>query len=230
MTRKPGGPVPARLCAVVTALVFLGVGLAFAGKPGPANSPTADLYLAPTTPPCSGLTEVTGIYQDGKGTYLPSDTVDWGGTDLRITPLCPNRHFNVLLPTAATTVLGGPFETCRGVGALLKIPALLNAQTGVVGQPSLPPDYPKAASVYYYFMVDSNHDGKFTLGRGDTGYNLVWQSGIYLTRTEYFDRTVYDLTTDLTSPNAELIQGVGNGGTSKGTFCLPLKLMVTKLK
>ena len=213
-------------CSVLATCV--GIASSFAGKPAP-NSPTADLYVAPSTPPCSGLTEVTGVYQDGKGTYLPADSVAWGGTDLRVTPLCPNRHLNILLPAAALTVLGGSFETCRGVGALLKIPALLDAQTGVVGQPSLPPDYSKAASVYYYFFVDSNHDGKFS-SHNDTGYNFVWQSGIYLTRTEYVDRTVYDLTTDLTSPNAELIQGVGNGGTSKGVFCVPLRLMVTRLK
>jgi len=214
---------------VGSVLVFCaGIASTFGGKPA-GNSASADLYLAPTSPPCAGLTEVTGVYQDGKGTYMPADSVAWGGTDLRITPLCPNRNFNILLPAAALSVLGGPFETCRGVGALLKIPGLLNAQTGVVGQPSLPPDYPKAASVYYYFFVDSNHDGKFS-SRNDTGYNFVWQSGIYLTRTEYSDRTVYDLTTDLTSPDAELIQGVGNGGTSKGTFCVPLKLMVTNMK
>jgi hypothetical protein len=216
-----------RIIAGSVVISCLGIASGFAGKPV-ANSPTADLFLAPSTPPCSGLSEVTGIYQDGKGTYLPADSVELGG-DLRITPLCSvPRHLNVLLPAAALTVLAAPFETCRGTGALLKIPALLNAQTGVVGQPSLPPDYPKAASVYYYFLVDSNHDGKF--GRGDIGYNLVWQSGIYLTRTEYSDRTVYDLTTDLTSPNAELIQGIGNGGTSKGVFCVPLRLMVTRLK
>ena len=218
-----------RLVAIGVFVSCIGITSGFAGKPV-KNSPTADLYLAPSTSQCSGLTEVTGIYQDGKGTYLPSDSVAWGGYDLRITPLCSvPRNLNVLLPAAARTVLGAPFETCRGVGALLKIPALLNAQTGVVGQPSLPPDYPKAYSVYYYFFADSNHDGKFSQ-RDDTGYNLVWQSGIYLTRTEYSDRTVYDLTTDLTSPNAELIQGVGNGGTSKGVFCVPLRLMVTRLK
>jgi hypothetical protein len=232
MTRQPGRLVPARLVALVAALVFLGIGFAFAGKPGPANSPTADLYLAPATSPCSGLTEVTGIYQDGKGTYLPGDVVEFSG-DLRIKPFCSaGRQLNALLPNAAMALLAGPMNRCQGSGSLntiqLKIPALLDAQTGVVGQPSLPPDYPKAASVYYYFLVDSNHDGSF--GRGDIGYNLVWQSGIYLTRTEYFDRTVYDLTTDLTSPNAELIQGVGTGGTSRGTFCVPLKLRATKLK
>jgi hypothetical protein len=221
-----------RLIALASALAFLGIGFAFAGKPGPANSPTADLQLAPTTPPCTGLAEVTGIYQDGKGTYLPGDVVELSG-DLRIKPSCSaGRQLNALLPNAAVALLTGPINRCQGSGGLntiqLKIPGLQDAQTGVVGQPSLPPDYPKAYSVYFYFLVDSNHDGKF--GNGDTGYNLVWQSGIYLTRTEYFDRTVYDLTTDLTSPNAELIQGVGNGGTSKGTFCVPLKLMVTRLK
>ncbi len=221
-----------RILACSVFVSCLGIASSFAGKPV-ANSPTADLYVAPSTPPCSGLTEVTGIYQDGKGTYLPSDSVQWSGTtgnaDLRITPLCSvPRHLNVLLPASALAVLAAPIETCRGTGALLKIPDLKDAQTGVVGQPSLPPDYPKANSVYYYFLVDSNHDGSF--GRGDIAYNLVWQSGIYLTRTEYVDRTTYELTTDLTSPNAELLQGAGNGGTSKGVFCVPLHLTVTQLK
>ena len=237
MTRQPRGLLPARLVALVAVLVFVGIGFAFAGKPGPAKSPTADLYLAPSTSPCPGFTEMTGIYQDGKCTYLPGDVVEWAGTtngiDLRIKPLCSaNRQLNALLPNAATVLLTGPINRCQDSGSLntiqLKIPDLQAAQTGVVGKPSLPPDYPKADSVYFYFLVDSNHDGSF--GRGDTGYNLVWQSGIYLTRTEYFDRTVYDLTTDLTSPNAELIQGVGNGGTSKGVFCVPLRLLVTQPK
>lgn len=214
----------------------LGITSSFAGKPAP-KGPTADLYLAPSTSQCTGLTEVTGIYQDGKGTYLPADVVEWAsttnGVDLRIKPLCSaNRELNALLPSAAMALLGGPINRCQGSGGLntiqLKIPDLQGAQTGVVGQPSLPPDYPKADSVYFYFQVDSNHDGSF--GRGDIGYNLVWQSGIHLTRTEYVDRTVYDLTTDLTSSDAELIQGVGNGGTSKGVFCVPLRLMVTQPK
>jgi len=210
------------------------------GKPRvlpPRNSPTADLYLAPSTPQCSGLTEVTGIYQDGRGTYLPGDSVVWAdtpnGIDLRIKPLCSgNRRLNALLPSAAIALLTGPINPCQDSGGLntiqLKIPDLQDAPTGVVGKPSLPPDYPKAESVYFYFLVDSNHDGRFD-GRDD-GYNLVWQSGIYLTRTEYFDRTVYELTTDLTSPNAELLQGIGNGGSSKGVFCVPLRLTVTQLK
>jgi streptogramin lyase len=203
----------------------------------PRNSPTADLYLAPSTPQCSGLTEVTGIYQDGRGTYLPGDSVVWAdtpnGIDLRIKPLCSgNRRLNALLPSAAMALLTGPINPCQDSGSLntiqLKVPDLHEAPTGVVGKPSLPPDYPKAESVYFYFLVDSNHDGRFD-GRDD-GYNLVWQSGIYLTRTEYFDRTVYELTTDLTSPNAELLQGIGNGGSSKGVFCVPLRLTVTQPK
>jgi hypothetical protein len=201
--------------------------------PGPLS---ADLNLAPSTPPCPGLTEVTGIYQDGKGTY--GDRVYWGdtpdGVDLRINPLCSaNRQFNALLPSAALALLTGPIAPCEtDLGDLnmiqLKVPDLLDAPTGVVGKPSLSPEYPKGNSVYFYFLVDSNHDGQF--GFGDDGYNFVWQSGIYLTRTEYSDRTVYDLTTDLTSPDAELIQGIANGGTSKGVFCVPLRLTATQLK
>ncbi|HEY6929232.1 MAG TPA: hypothetical protein VJA66_06115 [Thermoanaerobaculia bacterium] len=215
---------------------FLGITSSFAGKPAP-KAPTADLYLAPNTPQCSGLTEVTGIYQDGRGTYLPADVVEWASTtngiDLRIKPLCSaNRQLDALLPNAAIALLGAPINRCQDSGNLntiqLKIPDLQSAQTGVVGKPSLPPDYPKADSVYFFFLVDSNHDGSF--GRGDIAYNLVWQSGIYLTRTEYVDRTTYELTTDLTSPNAELLQGAGNGGTSKGIFCVPLRLTVTQLK
>lgn len=229
-----------RVLQIITWSVLLsGIGIAssLAGKPGPPKLPTADLYLAPSTSQCPGLAEVTGIYQDGKGTYLPNEVVEWAsttnGVDLRIKPLCSaSRQLNSLLPNAAIALLAGPINRCQDSGNLntiqLKIPDLQGAQTGVVGKPSQPPDYPKADSVYFFFLVDSNHDGSF--GRGDIGYNLVWQSGIHLTRTEYFDRTVYDLTTDLTSPNAELIQGVGNGGTSKGVFCVPLRLMVTQPK
>jgi len=229
-----------RILRIITLSVLfscLGIASSFAGKPV-ANSPTADLYQAPSTRdtscPALDLTEVTGIYQDGKGIYLPGDVVEWASTtngiDLRIKPLCSaNRQLNALLPNAAMPLLGGPINRCQGSGGLntiqLKIPDLQGAQTGVVGQPSLPPDYPKADSVYFYFLVDSNHDGKF--GLGDNAYNLVWQNGIYLTRTESFDRTVYELTTDLTSPTAELIQG---NGTSKGLFCVPLRLTVTQLK
>jgi hypothetical protein len=183
------------------------------------------------------VTEVTGIYQDGKGTYLPGDSVVWAdtpdGVDLRIKPLCSgNRRLNALLPSAAIALLTGPINLCQDSGGLntiqLKIPDLQGAQTGVVGKPSLPPDYPKAESVYFFFLVDSNHDGSFR--SDDDGYNLVWQSGIYLARSEFVDRTVYELTTDLTSPNAELFRGIGTGGVSEGVFCVPLRLMVTQLK
>jgi hypothetical protein len=226
-----------RIIACSVFVSCLGIASSFAGKPGPPKSPTADLYFAPSTSQCPGLAEVTGIYQDGKGAYLPADIVEWASTtngiDLRIKPLCSaGRRLNALLPNAAIAQLAGPINGCQDSGNLntiqLKIPDLQGAQTGVVGKPSLPPDYPKADSVYFYFLVDSNHDGSF--GRGDIGYNLVWQSGIHLTRTESFDRTIYDLTTDLTSSNAELIQGVGSGGTSKGTFCVPLRLLVTQPK
>jgi hypothetical protein len=114
---------------------------------------------------------------------------------------------------------------CRERGnVLLKIPDLQNAQSGVVGL-SHPPNA-VIDSVHYYFVVDSNGDGRFALPRDDA-YNLVWQSGIWLNRTEYVDRTVYELTTDMTSHNAELFRGATE---SKGTFCVPLQLTVTRMK
>src|SRR6266704_6606824 len=105
---------PLRLVGVGVFVSCLGIASSFAGKPV-ANSPTADLYVAPSTPPCSGLTEVTGIYQDGKGTYLPSDVVEWArttnGIDLRIKPLCSaGRQLNALLPNAAMALLAGPIN------------------------------------------------------------------------------------------------------------------------
>ena len=58
--------------------------------------------------------------------------------------------------------------------------------------------------VFYYFLVDANSDGRVPPGADP--YALVWQSGIHLTRTEHTDRTVYQLTTELTSSDAELIR------------------------
>ena len=175
----------------------------FAARPLSRNSPTAVLSLMPSTPPCPDPAEVTGIYEDGKGAYLAGDAVEFAvNGDLRITPLCSaNRSFNALLPAAALARLTGPMETCRGTGALLKIPALRNAKTGIVGEPSLPPDYPKGASVFFYFLVDTTGDGRFSLSTDDA-YYLVWQSGIHLTRSEQGDHTLYELTTELTSPDA----------------------------
>jgi len=219
---------PLALSLILTiAAIALSSPVVFAAKPPPNKPTTGDLYLAPTTPPCSGMTEVTGIYQDGKGTYLPNEGIAFGSdSDLNFQPLCSaNRQFNVLLPAAALAQLTGPMGRCPTTGhILLKIPNLLNAQSGVVGLPH--PPNPVWDSVHYYFAVDTNGDGKFGPPKDDT-YNLVWQSGIWLTRTEYPDRTVYELTTDLTSHNAELFRGATE---SKGSFCVPLRLTVTRLK
>lgn len=196
-------------------------------EPRHTNSTTVDLALAPSQVP--GAAEVTGIYQDGKGTYLPEDAVEFFQNDLRITPLCSaHRSFHIALPAAALARLAGPMETCRGKWSLLKVPVLLNGQTGVIGEPSLPPDYPKGASVFYSFLVDRKGDGSFSLD--SDAYHLVWQSGIHLTRTDEADRTVYALTTDLTSPEAELIRDTDSGGMSQGVFPVPLRLTVTRRK
>jgi hypothetical protein len=202
--------------------------------PPPPPSPTVELYVAPGTPDatCPGETEVTGIYQDGGGIYLPNQGVGFNsGGDLNIRPLCSeNREINALLPADALAELTGPMGTCLEAGSvLLKIPDLLNAQDGtVVGESSPPAGY--IDSVHYYFLVDTNGNGKFKLAPDhDDSYNLVWQSGIWLTLTEYVDRWVYELTTDLTSPNADLFLG-GDNSQSLGTFCIPLRLIVTRMK
>jgi hypothetical protein len=198
-------------------------------RPQPENSTSADLELAPNTPTGVGLREVTGIYQDGKGTYGPGESVEFFQSDLRITPLCSaDRSLNILLPAAALARLAGRMENCRGRGGLLKIPALLSAPTGVLGEPSLPPDYPKGASVFYYFHVDTDGDGKFSAS--DDAYHLIWQSGIHLSRTEHSDRTVYELTTLLTSSDAELIREADAGGVSEGIYPVPLRLTATRVK
>lgn len=64
----------------------------------------------------------------------------------------------------------------------------------------------------------------------DDAYHLVWQSGIYLTRTEHVDHAVFELATDLTSPDEELIREADTGGVSEGVFPLLLRLTVTRLK
>ncbi len=197
----------------------------FAAKPPPSNPTTVDLFLAPTTPPCSGMTEITGIYQDGSGTYSAGVGFNSAG-DLNIRPPCP-RRINALLPAAALAQLTGPTGHCLEQGSvLLKIPGLLNAQSGVVGLHT-----PPGPTTHYYFIVDSNGNGRFRLQPDrDNSYNLIWESGIWLERTEYVDRTVYDLQTGIppTTHDAELVQVQGN--LSKGTFCVPLRMIVTRMK
>ncbi len=197
--------------------------------PTPPPSPTVDLYLAPSTPPCPGLAEVTGMYQDGQGIYLPDEGVAFNSDgDLNIRPSCPaNRRLNALLPAAALAQLTGPMGSCLEQGSvLLKIPGLLNAQSGVVGLHT-----PPGPTTHYYFIVDSNGNGRFRLQPDrDNSYNLIWQRGIWLERTEYIDRTVYDLQTGIppTTHDADLVQVQGD--QSKGTFCVPLRMIVTRMK
>jgi hypothetical protein len=179
-----------------------------------------DLLLAPITPPCPELTEVTGLYQDGLGTY---QNVGWATREnLHFQPKCSdNRDVIALLPGEATGQLTpGGWTTCTGFSLntpLLRIPALLDAQTGVVGEDA------GQDSVKYAFHIDSDGDGQF-----ETPAHIFWHEGIHLTRTELTNpnRTVYELTTELTSNYAE----VRSAGASLGTFCIPLRLIVTRMK
>jgi hypothetical protein len=205
---------------LTTAAIALSSTAVFAAKPPPKNATTVDLLLAPITPPCPELAEVTGVYQDGLGTY---QNVEWATREnLHFQPKCSdNRDIIALLPGEATGQLTpGNWTTCIGFSLntpLLRIPALLNAQTGVVGQDA------GDSGVKYAFHIDSDGDGWF-----ETPAHIFWHEGIHLTRTELTNpnRTVYELTTELTSDYAE----VRSLGVSLGTFCIPLRLTVTRLK
>jgi hypothetical protein len=191
-------------------------------KGPPKNATTVDLLLVPGTPPCTELSEVTGIYQDGLGTYQFGAWLK-GHRDFHFQPLCSdNRNIIALLPAEAIALLTpGDWATCVGPLSLntplLRIPALLDAQTGVVGQDA------GFNGVKYASHIDSNGDGGF-----DTPANIFWHAGIHLTRTELTNpnRTVYSLTTAPTSDYAEL----RSAGVSLGTFCIPLRLTVTRMK
>lgn len=205
---------------LTTAAVALSSAAVFAAKPPPKNATTVDLLPAPGTPPCTELAEVTGIYQDGLGTYQYGAWIK--GSFMFHPPACAaGREIIALLPSEATSQLTpGDWATCSGFSLntpMLIIPSLLNAQTGVVDQDA------GQSGVRYSFHIDSDGDGYF-----ETPANIIWHEGIHLTRTELTNpnRTVYQLTTELTSHYAE----VRSAGASLGTFCIPLRLTVTRLK
>jgi hypothetical protein len=205
---------------LTTAAVALSSAAVFAKGPPRKNATTVDLLLPPGTPPCPELTEVTGIYQDGLGTYQYGAWVN-GAFMFHPPPCVEGREIIALLPSEATSQMTpGEWATCSGFSLntpMLIIHSLLSAPTGVV-DPDAGYD-----GVKYAFHIDSDGDGQF-----ETPANIFWHGGIHLTRTELTNpnRTVYSLTTELTSDYAE----VRSAGVSIGTFCIPLRLTVTRLK
>jgi hypothetical protein len=136
-------------------------------------------------------------------------------------PCADGREIIALLPSDATSqMIPGDWASCSGFSLntpMLRIPSLLNSQNGVIDQDA------GFDGVKYAFHIDSDGDGEF-----ETPANIFWHAGIHVTRTELTNpnRTVYSLTTELTSDYAE----VRNGGVSVGTFCIPLRLTVTRMK
>lgn len=216
-SRKPHLALSLILTAAAVALSSAAV---FAAAPRPPkNATTVDLLSPPMTPPCPELAEVTGLYQDGLGTYQYGGWMK--GSFMFHPPACADgRELIALLPGEARSQLTpGEFGTCSGSSLntpMLIIPSLLNAQTGIVDQNA-------AFPVRYSFHIDSDGDGWF-----ETEANVIWHGGIHLTRTELTNpnRTVYQLTTALSSDYAE----VRSLGASLGTFCVPLRLTVTRMK
>jgi hypothetical protein len=203
--------------AVVETLILSSAFLFAAPKP-PKNATTVDLLNVPGAPVCTA--EVTGIYQDGLGTYQYGSWIK-GAFMFHPPPCADGREIIALLPSDATSqMIPGDWASCSGFSLntpMLRIPSLLNSQNGVIDQDA------GFDGVKYAFHIDSDGDGEF-----ETPANIFWHAGIHVTRTELTNpnRTVYSLTTELTSDYAE----VRNGGVSVGTFCIPLRLTVTRMK
>lgn len=211
-----------RLCAVIVFLSWAALVTASPKPPAPPkNATTVDLLVPPGTPPCpEPEVEVTGIYQDGLGTYQYGKWTT--GAFMFHPPACAEgREINALLPIGATGAMPpGEWASCSGFSLntpMLRIPSLLSAQNGVIDQDA------GFDGVKYAFHIDTDGDGQF-----ETPANIFWHAGIHVTRSELINpnRTVFVLTTELSSDFAE----VRSNGATIGTFCIPLRLTVTRMK
>ena len=196
-----------------------------------ARQPTyfTDLPSVTGNSVCGGVdVGVTGLYQDGLGTYP-------GSQGQVLHPACPTRRssgraVNLLLPAGT---LNDPIATCGAIW--LSLPDFLNAQVGDVLGVAAPPNSSTGETVFLYFLTDSNGDGKFT-SPGDNQYNIRWQGGIYVvSRTDTGNTTTFVLSTKHSNPDldlsgaAELIHRNDPlyGQISKGSYCIPLELTIT---
>lgn len=123
-----------------------------------------------------------GIYQDGGGDYLPLPKLAgvWG--DLKVQPQCDtDRAFTVVLPDNPDWgLLSGALADPACGFIRLQLPAILGVdcpnETDAespcsIGLPPEPPSY--SPSVFFFFIVDTNGDGKRNQSQDDA-YNIVW--------------------------------------------------------
>lgn len=216
------------LLAIAVAVVSAGITPDVSAGCG-SSQIRASVYL-----PAAPFLNATGIYTDGldmngdgqidayagDGVYFDS-----GDGDLLVTPPKP-RGFRILLPTEALSKMGAtPFDPTSD-WTWIHIPGLLYATApAVLGQPA-PLNSTTSRSVFLYFRVDSNRDGR--LSQSDEQYNVRWQDGIYLTSVTNANGVVtYELNTADRS-YAELILRTNRGEISKGFYYVPLQLTVTK--
>lgn len=223
-TRRSTASCRTRSLGALVLVAFWILGAAAPAGAAPKRTYYTDLPSVTGTSVCDGVdVGVTGLYQDGLGTYSGSEVLH---------PACATRRssgrsVNLLLPAGT---LSDPIATCGPIW--LSLPGLLNAQAGdILGVPA-PPDTSTGNTVFLYFLTDSNGDGKFT-SPGDDQYNLRWQAGIYVqSRSETPNGTVFVLSTkDVSRPDlsgaAELIhRNSPSGEISLGSFCIPLELTV----
>jgi hypothetical protein len=223
-TRQFTASCRTRSLAGIVLVALWVLGGAAPAEAGPKRTYFTDLPSVTGNSVCDGNdVGVTGLYQDGLGTYSGSELLH---------PACaarrsPGRAVNLLLPAGT---LDDPIATCGPIW--LAIPDLLDAQAGdILGLPA-PPDTSTGDTVFLYFLTDSNGDGKFS-SPGDDQYNVRWQAGIYVqSRTVTPTGTVFELSTkDVSRPDlsgaAELIhRNSPSGEISLGSFCIPLELTV----
>lgn len=228
-TRRSTASCRTRSLGALVLVAFWILGAAVPAGAAPKRTYYTDLPSVTGTSVCDGVdVGVTGLYQDGLGTYSAS-----GPAVLQ--PLCATRRssgraVNLLLPGPAAGNLNGPIATCGPIW--LSMPGLLDAQAGdILGLPA-PPGSSSGDTVFLYFLTDSNGDGKFA-NPGDDQYNVRWQAGIYVqSRSETPNGTVFVLSTkDVSRPDlsgaAELIhRNSPSGEISLGSFCIPLELTV----
>lgn len=218
--------------------------------PSTPSAPTQQLTVSadlPSTP----NPPMPGLYQDGMGTYPPGDDVYFDPSlHIFIRPLCPGssqttpRALNLVLPSTAVALVAARLSRCmdlagaaRTEAIFLHLPNPSYQQVAVLAPRGAPLNADTSQSIFLFFNVDSNGDGKIEVPP-DEQYNIRWQQGMYIKRRSETATTIISELTALAtefgpdlSCSAELIlRNTPLGEISKGFSCIPLVVTVTVQK
>jgi hypothetical protein len=152
---------------------------AFGGKKGigiekfAVTGPTAD--LAPEL-----SSSATGVFGDGAGLY-PGEFVTASGGNFNVRPWCADDRS--ITTRLAWSITGTPPD-CDGSSTHVQfhVPGLFSATADCAG--GCPIGGPPVAgnfgpSVFHFFTIDVNGDGRINYSRGDKGYDVVWTDARY---------------------------------------------------